>query len=168
MIHNQYNYAKDNRTDQQYQSYFSAGTHNEIPAMEQLRIDRFIQTGQQLRYTHHEDKQFQTEDGSWEYQADYTVYYDGKVIPTEVKVQMTSLKETIDLKAGQIDRLIPIKGVVLYATKDRYSLTYAKQIKQLGQLIRSTRFKDKLVYQVNVNDLVWEYWVHKPDFKSYR
>ena len=164
----QYEYAKDNRTDAKYQSDFDGGTHNQETAIAQLVIDRYLQDGSVIEYKHNPDKTFQNEQGFWEYSPDYTIINDNKEIPVEVKVQMTDLGDTIDLKASQIDKLIKLNGAVLYATKIKYCLVYATKIKQLGNLINSERFGGKPVYQVDTNKLKWTLWVHYPEFKSYR
>lgn len=163
----QYEYAKDNRTDKKYERTVSGGTYNQEPAIKQLVIDKYLQNGKVLKYIHHIDKEFQREQGFWEYSPDYTIIDDNKEIPVEVKVQMTDLGDTIDLKASQIDKLIKLNGVVLYATKIKYCLVYAKHIKQLGNLINSERFGGKPVYQVDTDKLKWTLWVHCPEFRSY-
>jgi len=163
----QYDYAKDNRSDAIYKRNFDNGTYNQEPAIKQLLIDRYLQDGTILQYKHNADKTFQNEEGFWEYNPDYIVIADNKEIPTEVKVQMTDLKQTIDLKASQINKLIKIDGAVLYATKKKYCLVYAKQIKEVGKIIKSERFGGKLVYQVDIDKLLWSDWIHWPDFRNY-
>lgn len=164
---NQYTYAKDNRTDKKYKRNFDGGTYNQEPAIAQLVIDRYLQDNTIIGYKHNPDKTFQNEQGFWEYSPDYIVVNGNKEIPTEVKVQMTNLGDTIDLKASQIDKLIKLNGAVLYATKIKYCLVYAKQIKQLGNLINSERFGGKPVYQVDTDKLKWTLWIHYPEFRGY-
>lgn len=163
----QYSYAKDNRTDAKYQSDFDGGTHNQETAIAQLVIDRYLQDGSVIEYKHNPDKTFQNEQGFWEYNPDYIVITDNKEIPIEVKVQMTDLGDDIDLKASQINKLIKLRGAILYATKTKYCLVYAEQIKLLGNLVNSERFGGKPVYQVDTNNLVWSDWIHYPEFIGY-
>lgn len=168
MERSQYEYAKDNRTDEQYEKHFDRGTYNQELAMEQLRIDRIIENKPSFSYRPNPDKTFQREDGMWIYNPDYVVELDNKEVPCEVKVQMTELGDTIDLKCSQIYRLSDLNGAVLYATRRNYTLVYAKKIKQLGTVIESERFGGKKVFQVDVDDLDWIFWVHCPDFRSYK
>lgn len=165
----QYEYARDNRSDEQYEKHFFVGTQiNQGLAMEQLRIDRFIENGTTFNYRLNPDKTFQREDGMWIYNPDYVVELDNKEVPCEVKVQMTELGDTIDLKCSQIYRLCELRGAVLYATKRNYTLVFAKKLKQLGSVIESERFGGKKVFQVDVDALDWILWLHYPDFQSYR
>lgn len=165
---NQYEYAKDNRTDDKYQSDFGNGTYNQELAIQQLIIDRYIEYGIRLKCIQNPDKAFQKEKGYWQYNPDYIVIHNEIEIPTEVKVQMTSLKDDLDLKVSQIDRLIQLRGAILYATKTKYCLIYAQVIKDIGKIVESARFGNKKVYQVSTKELDWNYWIHYPEFRDYK
>lgn len=162
----QFDYAKDKRSSSKYRSDTEIGQYNQQLALEQLRIDRYLE-GRILDFSLNPDKEFQDDTGSWTYQPDYVVFYDNKSYPTEVKVQMTELKDTIDIKLNQIIKLKEQQGVVLYATKSKYSLTRASAIYKLGTIVESERFGGKKVVQVEVSKLNWQLWIHKPEFRNY-
>lgn len=96
----QYEYARDTRTDKKYQSDVAIGQYNQQIAIDQFLVDYFINKNQLLEYQHNKDKDFQTNGGSWEYNADYIIIGDN-ITPVEVKVQLAPLTDTIDIKASQ-------------------------------------------------------------------
>lgn len=161
----QYDYAKDTRSDEQYEANTKIGQYNQAQAINQFLIDYNIETGKKLVCYHIKDKEFQTQGGSWEYQADYELEGDTKT-PLEVKVQMAILTETIDIKASQVKK-IKDNGVILYALRDKYSLIPAKDIYDNGSIIKSKRFKGKPVYQLKTDAIQWKSWLHKPEFMNY-
>lgn len=163
----QYDYAKDNRTDAEYEAKTLIGQHNQAIAIEQYRIDRTIQRKPNIRVFVIPDKEFQRQDGSWGYNSDYIFEIDDIQYPVEVKVQMAKLTDTIDLKLNQLKYLAKNNGYILYATPKRYFIHSAQFLMDNGSIIKSKRFKDKPVCQINVINLNWEYWLHKPDFVSY-
>lgn len=101
----QYTYARDWRSDGKYKIDFDYGTLNQELAIQQLILDRLYNGQDNLSYVANADKRFQSEDGNWQYRDDYIVYKDDIAIPTEVKVQMADLGETVDLKLTQINNL---------------------------------------------------------------
>lgn len=95
----QYTYARDWR--------FDYGTLNQELAIQQLILDRLYNGQDNLSYVANPDKRFQSEDGNWQYRADYIVYKDDIAIPTEVKVQMADLGENVDTKPHWIEVIKP-------------------------------------------------------------
>lgn len=164
----QYAYAKDNRSDSKYQSDFNIGTHNQELAIKQFQIDRLlVDPYNPIAFKHNPDKTFQKEDGTWEYNPDYIIFSKGNIVPLEVKVQMTPLSNTIDLKCSQVYRLKEVSGYILYALRDRYSLIEPSTAVKLGTVINSDRFGGKKVFQIGTDLLRWVLWIHYPDFVKY-
>lgn len=161
----QYDYAKDNRTDEVYETNTKVGQHNQELAINQFLIDYQIEKRVKLKCYHIKDKDFQGQGGSWEYNADYEIVGE-TTTPVEVKVQMAPLGDTIDIKASQVNKL-GSSGVFLYALKDKYALLKANTIKQSKCIIKSKRFGGKEVYQLETDKINWVRWLHKPDFVNY-
>lgn len=80
----QYDYAKDNRTDDKYFSDVAIGQHNQQLAIDQFLVDYFIENNKLLECQHNKDKDFQTNGGNWEYNADYIIIGDN-ITPAEVR-----------------------------------------------------------------------------------
>ena len=103
----QYTYARDWRSDGKYKIDFDYGTLNQELAIQQLILDRLYNGQDNLSYVANPDKRFQSEDGNWQYRANYIVYKDDIAIPTEVKVQMADLGENVDTKPHWIEVIKP-------------------------------------------------------------
>lgn len=161
----QYDYAKDNRTDDKYFSDVAIGQHNQQLAIDQFLVDYFIENNKLLECQHNKDKDFQTNGGNWEYNADYIIIGDN-ITPVEVKVQLAPLTDTIDIKASQV-RKLGDNGIFLYALPKQYAIIKAKTILSEGCIIKSKRFLNKPVYQLQTDKINWIYWLHKPKFISY-
>jgi len=160
-----YSYAKDTRTDSKYKSDFYNGTHNEKLAIEQFLIDLHLKGRPLYQYKKNLDKEFQTENGNWDYKPDYIIYTEREV-PIEVKVQMTNLKDTIDLKCYQTYNLKNNRGFFLYCLDTHYAIIKPDKVMQYEAVI-SERFNGKKIFQVNTKDIQWIAWLHKPNFKKY-
>lgn len=145
---------------------YNIGQYNQDLAIKQFLIERQLE-GRKLECWHIKDKDFQGQGGNWDYNPDYIIKTDGKEYIVEVKVQVALLKEDIDLKLSQLKRLAKEKGFVFYATEKMYSITSAEYLLDIGRIIKSKRFKDKLVCQVDIEDLNWQYWEHRPKFERY-
>lgn len=62
------------------------------------------------------------------------------------------------------------KGLFLYALPKQYALLKATTILDKGRIIKSKRFNNKQVYQLqtsSINWIYWIYWLHYPKFISY-
>lgn len=163
----QYDYAKDNRTDKVYEQNTLIGQRNQAIAIEQYRIDRSIENKPNIKFYIIPDKEFQKDDGSWGYNSDYLFEIDDVKYPVEVKVQLALLKDTIDLKLNQLKYLASNKGFVFYALENKYFIHNAQYLLDNGRIIKSKRFINKPVCQIETHNLAWRYWLHKPEFISY-
>lgn len=149
----QYEYARDGRTDAEYKANFEAGTHNQRVVMEAYVAEKYyLENDDSWDYEETADKEFSAEWG--EYQPDYTLTYKGKPIACEVKTQVSPLREYIYLKQNQVSQLLPVSGVVLYATSKQYFVLPAAE---WAKLPKATKF-DKPCYQARVADMPWRKW----------
>lgn len=163
---NQYNYAKDKRTDYAYKRDFDRGTRFQTIAADAL-AQELAQEGLDVRYILLKDKDFQTKEGNWSYKPDAVMWIDEEDFGLEIKVAVNGFTEAVDFKEAQIKALIDpfYRGMILYATSQEFAFFQADWIKDNYEVSISQKFGGKPCYIVPSADLNWRYWTHKPTFK---
>jgi len=160
-----YDYAKDVRTDKQFENNLKIGKHNQKLAIEQFIIDKHIEKGIWYEYLEQEEE---TEGAVqyWEFVPDYLLIYQSNIIQVEVKVQMGKLQDYTDFKSNQIEYLVKHNGIILYAIKNHYALIEPKAVKKINNKV----FSDKLnswCYRIDTDIINWKRWLHTPEFMNY-
>lgn len=154
----QYTYARDTRSDEDYRRQVENGIHNQKIVMEAYVAEKLHIDGEDgWGFVENTDKEFSEEWGG--YQPDYMLItpHATTPIPCEVKTQITSLGESIYLKQNQINKLVNMNGVVLYATPDKYFILQA-WLWQTMEL--STKFS-KPAYKIYTEDAPWRQWRYR-------
>lgn len=83
------------------------------------------------------------------------------------KDNRTDDKYFSDVAIGQHNQQLGDNGIFLYALPKQYAIIKAKTILSEGCIIKSKRFLNKPVYQLQTDKINWIYWLHKPKFISY-
>lgn len=151
----QYTYARDTRSDEDYKRQVENGIHNQKIVMEAYVAEKLHIDGEDgWGFVENTDKEFSEEWGG--YQPDYMLItpHAATPIPCEVKTQITPLGESIYLKQNQIDKLVTMNGVVLYATPEKYFMMTAL----LWQTMEPAEKFSKPAYKVYTDEIEWKQW----------
>lgn len=139
---NSYQHAKDNRTDEEYKESVEAGIKKQNKVLEEIGIP----------YKLVREEEFSKEVPK--YQPDCYLKISNKWIPCEVKVSCACPR--FDLKRNQIDKLIPIGGIILYVMEDEWTIFGASWIKKIGLIINAEdSYINKESYRVRKEQFVW-------------
>lgn len=154
----QYTYAKDTRSDEDYKRQVENGIHNQKIVMESYVAEKLHIDGEDgWNFIENPDKEFSTEWG--EYRPDYLLVtpHAKAPVPCEVKTQLTPLGEAIYVKKNQIDKLVSMNGMVLYATPDKYFMMTAL----LWQTMEPSEKFSKPAYKIYTEDAPWRQWKYR-------
>jgi len=161
---NNYNYAKDNRTDSQYQKYVENGIEN------QKRILKKLNKEFGLIYTTVKSSEHFTKVFTGNYEPDALIgnLETGNAFFVEVKASK-SMPDFIDIKKSQIDMMEEIKAKVIYATEEKVLFIDAQTIREKGVFVEAELSKvNKDAYRFNKCEGVIVNWKTKLDLLTYK
>lgn len=165
----QYDYAKDKRSDEEYEHSFKIGKANQLIAAEQfVRELRKENPGAGIKLYEIEDSDFK-KTGTWEYNPDFEIITESKPVFIEVKVTHKNSPE-IDIKKSQVDHLAKDyknNGFVLYAKPTQYALISPSELVREADIATSERFGGKEVYRLKTDKIAWKNWSIFVKFEAY-
>jgi len=160
----QYSYSKDTRTDSEYKNYVDVGVENQKRIMDKLNQEYAI-----LWVAVKNNETF-TKDFVSSYEPDVLIgrVKDGSCGFAEVKASKY-LPDQIDFKKNQIDELVRINGIIIYATADLVILDRAKTVQNNGWVVDEKESKvHKQAYRVEKSKLSVFSWKNRLDLLDYK
>ena len=163
---NQYEYARDKRTDAEYEHQFRSGTHNQDIILDAYIAEKVHCFGEDWNWEDNPDKAF-TKGSFGPYRPDCYLIHNSIKIPCEVKVQLAPLRKFVYVKDYQVDRLVSIGGVVFYSTPTKYFIMTAELWQTMEHV--DTSPLQTPAYRIPVNEIQWKNWLYPPKgLRSYK
>lgn len=162
-----FDYARDKRSKESFREYLAIGKHNQVLAIHQFLIDRY-----QAGYGNYEYEELEDDDNSqsekdWDYSPDYRIHTPAGSFYLEVKVQMRPLGREIDFKINQINKLIELKGYILYCLKNKWIILKPDVIAKINNIVESEKLNKEKAYRIPTHNFEWTLWSHSPEFMTY-
>jgi hypothetical protein len=141
---NNYQNAKDIRTDAEVEAHFKIGKKREAYIANKLPYDVKL------------DEAVEEFGVVKKYKQDAKIKLGTKTYKLEIKGSPYK-PNYLDFKKHQIDKLVEWDGMVVYGTKDDFMLTEAWRIKELGLIVSAEESKVKTIsYRVRSEQFVWK------------
>jgi len=162
-----YEYAKDVRSDKEFEEYLIRGKYNQQLAIEQFVVDKYLDGYGNYGFEELEPEELARNRADWNYSPDYKLLTPKGNFYLEVKVQMRPLGKEIDFKTNQIHFLIKVGGFILYCLEKKWCIIKPDYISNYGDVVESNKLNKEKAYRIQTHNLNWTLWSHSPEFIGY-